>query len=167
MNQYSPPSNREVGARLFTTAGWIEGTFLLPARRSLVDFSNQSHDFFKLKDVMLPGLKEAIPFFALQRNSVILILPDAAEEGIDSSIGTAREQKDVSCAIDQGVISGTLSVAAGLRMSDFMMKPQPFFYLKDCTLFLRTTRAPEITRNIPMVIINRTKVVGLSEPRFV
>lgn len=167
MQQYTPPSNREIGARLFTTAGWLEGEFLVPAKRSLVDFSNQSHDFFKLKDVILPGLKDPIPFFALQRHSVILILPSAAEEGIDSSIGRSREEKDVSCAIDHGVVSGVLSVATGLRMSDFMLKPQPFFYLKDCTLFLRTARTPQITRNIPMVIINRTKIVGLSEPRFV
>lgn len=167
MKQYTPPSSREIAARLFTTAGWIDGIFLVPAKRSLTDYSNQPHDFFKLKDVTLPGLKEPIPFFALQRNAVILMVPASTEEGVDSTIGTAKDDKDVSCAIDQGVISGALSVASGLRMSDFMIKPQPFFYLKDCTLFLRNSGAPQITRNMPMIIINRTKIVGVSEPRFV
>lgn len=167
MKQYTPPSNKEVKARLFATAGWIEASFLMPAKRSLTDYSNQQHDFFKLKDVTLPGLKEPIPFFALQRQSVILMLPEDPEEGVDSSIGASREDKDVSCAIDQGVVSGSLSVASGLRMSDFMIKPHPFFYLKDCTLFLRGASGPQITRDIPMIIINRHKIIGVSEPRFV
>lgn len=167
MKQYTPPSNRDVKARLFTTAGWIEASFLIPAKRSLIDYSNQAHDFFKLKDVSLPGLKEPIPFFALQRHSVILMLPEEAEEGVDSSIGAAKDDKDVSCAIDQGVVSGSLSVSTGLRMSDFMIKPQLFFYLKNCTLFMRSSGAPQITRNVPMIIINRQKILGVSEPRFV
>lgn len=167
MKQYTPPSNREVKARLLSTAGWIEASFLIPAKRSLTDYSNQQHDFFKLKDATLPGLKEPIPFFALQRQSVILMLPEEAEEGVEGTIGGSKEHKDVSCAIDQGVVSGTLCVSSGLRMSDFMIKPQPFFYLKDCTLFLRSVGGPQITRDISMIIINRHKIVGVSEPRFV
>lgn len=167
MKQYTPPSNRDIPSRLFTTAGWVMGTFLIPAKRSLTDFSNQNHDFFKLKDVTLPGLKEVIPFFALQRHSVILMIPTEAEDSVLSSLGGVRETKDVSCAFDSGVVSGSLTVGTGLRMSDFIIKPQPFFYLSDCTLFLRTTGKPEIDRNVPMIIINRTKIVGVSEPRFV
>lgn len=165
--QYTPPSNQELEARLFTTAGWVGGSFLVPPKRSLTDFANQDHDFFKLKDVTLPGLSDVIPFFTLQRMSVILMIPTDSQEGIDSSLAGVKDQKDVSCAFDNGVVSGSLTVGSGIRVSDFMIKRQMFFYLRDCTLFLRTAGKPEITRNIPLIIINRQKIIGVSEPRFV
>lgn len=165
--QYTPPSNQETAARLYTTSGWIDGSFLIPPKRSLTDFANQNHDFFKLRAVRLPGLSDEIPFFALQRHSVILMIPDIPKEGVDSSLASVREQKDVSCAFDNGVVSGMLTVGAGIRMSDFMLKRQMFFYLKDCSLFLRTAGKAEITKDIPLIIINREKIIGVSEPRFV
>ena len=165
--QYTPPSNQETGARLYTTAGWIDGSFLVPPKRSLTDFANQNHDFFKLKSVHLPGLSDEIPFFALQRHSVVLMIPQNPQEGVDSSLAGMKEHKDVSCAFDNGVVSGSLTVGTGIRMSDFMLKKQMFFYLKDCTLFLRTGGKAEVTKDIPLIIINREKIIGVSEPRFV
>ncbi|MDX1583653.1 MAG: hypothetical protein R3338_08640 [Thermoanaerobaculia bacterium] len=165
--QYTPPSNQETPAKLYTTAGWIDGSFLIPPKRSLTDFANQNHDFFKLKNVKLPGLENQIEFFALQRHSVVLMIPDVPQEGVDSSLAGVREHKDVSCAFDNGVVSGDLTVGKGIRMSDFMLKRQMFFYLKDCTLFLRTAGKAEVTKNVPLIIINREKIIGVSEPRFV
>jgi hypothetical protein len=167
MHQYSAPAQRDVAADLYTTAGWVEGSFMLPAMRTLSDFANQEHDFFKLKDVRLPGLETLIPFFTLQRRSVILIVPKLVEESIHAKIGKEKARKDVSCAFSSGVVSGSLTVMGGVRVSDFMLHRSPFFYLEDCTLFLRTPTGPEVRRNQPMIVINRWEIIGVSEPRFV
>jgi hypothetical protein len=167
MHQYTAPSQRDVAADLYTTAGWIGGSFMLPAKRTLTDFANQEHDFFKLRDVTLPGLDDVIPFFALQRRSVVLIIPKVAEQSVQTAIGKDKMPKDVSCAFSSGVVSGSLMVMGGIRVSDFMLQRSPFFYLEDCTVFLRTPTGPDIRRNIPMVVINRWEIIGVSEPRFV
>jgi hypothetical protein len=167
MQQYTPPSQRDVGADLYTTAGWISGSFMVPAMRSITDFANQQHDFFKLKNVKLPGLPNVVPFFILQRRSVVLVIPHAAEQSVKATITAEKDTKDVSCAFHGGVVSGTLTVAKGLRVSDVVLQRDPFFYLTSCNLYLRTSSTPEIRKDLDMVVINRWEIVGVSEPRFV
>ncbi|HEY5610783.1 MAG TPA: hypothetical protein VIL97_06235 [Thermoanaerobaculia bacterium] len=167
MHQYAPPAQREVGADLYTTVGWITGSFMVPSMRNLTDFANQQHDFFKLKDVKLPGVPNIIPFFVLQRRSVVIAIPHVAEPSAKAAIGSEKETKDVSCAFHGGVVSGTLTVAKGLRVSDVVLQRDPFFYLTDCSLFLRTSGTPDIRKDLEMVVVNRWDIAGVSEPRFI
>lgn len=163
---YSPPPQREIPAEILSTAGWIRGNFMLPGMRIFSEYLNHPHDFFKLKSVVLPGLENQIPFFALHRDSVIFVVVKP-----DNGILAPTERKrpaDVSCAFVGGVISGTLNLPAGVRVSDFLHQKQNFFHLTDCTVFLRSPAgANEIRRDIPVVIINTRRVIGVSEPRFV
>ncbi len=164
MSQYTPPTQRDLGAQLLTTAGWVRGWFMVPARRSLTDYVNHQHDFFKLKDVALPGLEKRVPFFALQRRTVILIIPDIPEPS--AKVVANANEKDVSCAFNGGVISGTLWVGTGVRVSDYLLQRDPFFPLTDCRMILRSGNSSQI-RELELVLLNRGGILGTSEPRFV
>ena len=167
MQTYTPPAQRDAVADLLTTAGWVTGAFMIPAMRSINDWTNQQHDFFKLKDVKLPGMQATIPFFVLQRRSVVLVIPHAAEQSVKTALAAEKEDKDVSCAFHGGVVSGTLTVPKGLRVSDVALQRDPFFPIAHCTLYLRTGPIPEIRRDIGMILVNRAAILGVSEPRFV
>ena len=168
MKQYDPPPHHDIVCDIFSTAGWIKGTFMVPRLRNLVDFLNQQHDFFKLKNVTLPGLEKTIEFFALQKSSIVLIQPgDLGGVPIASGAVVDKTARDVSCAFNSGVVSGTLETAAGARVSDFLIQNPAFFALAKCSLVVRTACEPEVRRDIPWIIPNARRVIGVSEPRFV
>jgi hypothetical protein len=162
---YAPPAQREVVAEMFTTAGWIQGAFQLPALRIFTEYLNHPHDFFKLKNVRLPGVEKPIPFFALHRDSIIFILVQPAEGILGPS--AAKRKTDVSCVFASGVISGTLELVSGVRVSDFLLQKTHFFYLTDCTTYAKVGGQNDIRRDVPIGIVNARKVIGVSEPRFV
>lgn len=163
---YSPPPQREVEGNIFSTAGWIRGRFMMPAMRIFTEYLNHPHDFFKLRSVMLPGLEKEIEFFALQRDSVIFISVTPGE-GVFAPAERKRPA-DISCAFNGGVVSGTLNLPQGVRVSDFLIQKQNFFHLTDCTGFLRGAGGKsEVMRDLPLVIVNTRRVIGVSEPRFI
>jgi hypothetical protein len=164
--QYTASARREVAVDLYTTAGWIHGSFLMPPMRGLTPFANQDHDFFKLKDVVLPGLGQPMPFFLLQRREVFFFIPGEGHRDPPPAF-VERNPRDVSCAFANGVVSGRLTLNKGIRVSDFMLNKAPFFELEDASVFIRTAGAPEVRRNIPIVVISRWRLLGVSEPRFV
>ena len=138
---------------------------MLPAMRIFSEYLNHPHDFFKLKDVVLPGLDKQIPFFALQRDSVMLILVEPGE-GILSA-ADRRRPADISCAFNGGVISGTLNLPQGVRVSDFLLQKQNFFHLTNCSMFMRAAGGKsEVSHDLPVVVVNTRRVIGVSEPRF-
>jgi hypothetical protein len=162
---YTPPAQREVPAEIFTTAGWIKGSFMLPALRIFTEFANQTHDFFKLKGVLLPGLEQTIPFFALQRDSIIFMIVEPGDGMLAALAG--RRQTDISCAFNGGVISGNIDLPQGVRLSDFLLQKAHFFYLTNSTAYLRSGSQSDVRRSIPLALVNSRRVVGISEPRFV
>jgi hypothetical protein len=166
VNRYSAPAQRELAASMFTVAGWITGSFLIPKLRHFSDFLNQPQEFFKLKAVRLPGLEKELPFFVLQRNSIIFVVP-ADDDDLVPAVGGEKLEREVSCAFANGVVSGTLDVLKGVRVSDFLMSRAGLFVLRNCSTFIRTGATPEVRHNIPYVIVNSERVIGVSEPRFV
>lgn len=167
VTSYTPPPQREVSSSMYTTAGWISGTFMVPKLRHFNDYLNHPHPFFKLKAVRLPGLDKEIPFFVLQRSSIIFIIPDAQDDALVSPIGGEKMEREVSCAFANGVVSGTLDILKGVRVSDFLMSRAGLFVLRNCSVFVRTGASPDIRHNVPHVMVNADRVIGVSEPRFV
>lgn len=160
---YAPPPQRAIPARIFTTAGWIVGEFQVPALRVFSDFVNHPQDFFKLTRVRLPGLDHEIPFFAVQRRSIVFITPEGAPQ---PSPVERKRQVDVSCAFNGGVISGSMNLPQNIRVSDFLAQRHDFFPLTGCTIHLRVGGRPEVTSDVAMAIVNAARVVGVSEPAF-
>jgi len=166
MSHLAPPL-RDAKAAVLTTTGWIHGTFRIPTNRNIVDFVNQHLDYFKMVDVRLPGIEAPVPFFALQRQSVILLLPEEPEELLRiPTLGGDRVEREVSCLFANGMASGSLFVPHHARVSDFLMQRQIFFHLRDCTLATREGDGHEERRSVPIIAINSTRIVGVSEPRI-
>ena len=161
------PPMREVEASIYTTAGWVKGTFVIPKMRNFVDFINQPQDYFKLKDVSLPDIDHPLPFFALQQQSVIFIVPETQEEMLRmTTLAGDKVERDVSCAFSNGIVSGALFVLRNARVSDFLMQRHSFFYLRDCSLYLRTSGHPDIRKGLAMIVVNGNRIIGVSEPRI-
>ena len=136
--------------------------------RNFVDFINQPHDYFKLTEVTLPGIDQEIPFFALQQQSVIFIVPEEHEENLRmTTLAGDKVERDVSCAFSSGIVSGVLFVLKNARVSDFLMQRHSFFYLRECSLHLRSSGKADVRRGVPMIVINGKKIIGVSEPRII
>lgn len=167
VTSYTPPPQRDLPATIYTTAGWISGTFMVPKLRHFNDYLNHPHPFFKLKTVRLPGLDKDIPFFVLQKTSIIFIIPEPGDEALVSPIGGEKIEREVSCAFANGVISGTLDILKGVRVSDFLMAKAGLFVLRNCSAFLRTPAGSDVRHNIAHLMANSERIIGVSEPRFI
>jgi hypothetical protein len=165
MQHYAPPQ-REIDATVFTQAGWMRGHFVVPNTRRFVEFTNHPDDFFKLRDVQLPSVAGRAQFFALQRDSVVFIVPhDRSERGLMGTLSGDRVERDVSCAFESGLVSGTLYVPAGLRVSDYLIQRRRFFELFDCEYIVRGGEHFQRSQNVPIVLVNANRIIGVSEPR--
>ena len=129
------PPQRRVAGRVHTPAGWIAGTFHVPEQQSLLSFFNSARDFFTLTEVQLPGQSSEVPFLALQRSAVNLIIP-AADERIDDDAAPDEDAvtHHVSCLLDGGVLMGTLQLPASVRVSDHLMANARFLAIHNCTV---------------------------------
>ena len=66
--------------RLFTPTGWVIGTMHVPAGIGLLPYLNADEAFFRMTNVSLPEQPRTIPFLALQRKAVLVVVPG---EGAD------------------------------------------------------------------------------------
>jgi hypothetical protein len=154
-----------VPASIFTTAGWMTGTFHVPPIHAFGEWLDHTGDFFRLTDVRLPGESEPVPFFALQRHGVILVAP-----GIEISPpednrypGAHLVRRDVVIVLPEGILRGTLAVMPQIRVSDFVAHWPAFLPVHDAILANRDPSRPPQTEPLPLVFINAPRIVGLSE----
>lgn len=165
MQHFAPPQ-REIDSTVFTTAGWMRGKFVVPNTRRFVEFANHPDDFFKLRDVQLPSVGGRADFFALQRDSVVFIVPNERQERSEiRTLSGDRSERDVSCAIESGLVSGILYVPTGLRVSDYLIQRRRFFELYDCEYVVRGGEHFQRSENVPLVLVNANRIIGVSEPR--
>lgn len=165
MNHFAPPQ-RDVAARILTSSGWMRGNFVVPQMRRFVEFANHPDDFFKLRDVQLPSIPGRAEFFALQRDSVVFIIPDSIREvSRISTLGQDKVERDVSCAFDNGLISGSLYVPKGLRVSDYLIQRKRFFEIYECEYVVGMRERIEKSPNLPIALVNANRIIGVSEPR--
>ena len=71
--------------RVFTPTGWVIGTVHVPDGVGLLPFLNGDEAFFRMTNVSLPEQPRTIPFLALQRKAVLIVVP-----GEDALLGLAR-----------------------------------------------------------------------------
>ena len=168
VKMYAPPAQFDVPCEMFSTAGWIKGTFMIPKLRNILDYFNQNHEFLKVKNVYLPGLEKEIPFFAIQKSAIILVLPaPTADVAVTPATAGERKAREVSGAFNSGVVSGSIEILGGVRVSDFLMQNAAFFALTQCSVFIRSSGPAEVRHNIPHVLVNAPRIIGVSEPRFI
>lgn len=152
------PDFREVFAQCWAEGTWLPGGLCLPSRRGLLEHLNQKDAFLKHRNVALSDKKEPLPFLALRRDSVSLVVP--AYESVPRLAGTTSRHR-VACLLKGAILRGTLDTLASLRVSDFLMRNPGFFAVHDCKL--RMASMPAFPTPIPMVLVNGDRVIGVAE----
>lgn len=167
MSQYHPPM-KEIPAVVFTSAGWIRGTFHVPQLHGFLDFLSRS-EFLKLTDVTLPYQKRHLDFFGLRRSEALMIIPDCPESllGLPKPTGASRNVP-LHLLLSRGCISGVMPLDADIRMSDALTKESKFVLLRDCVLGPSpdVTSTPGSESRFPRVLMNLMAVIGASEESF-
>jgi hypothetical protein len=146
---------------LFTPSGWVIGTLHVPDGVGLLPFLNGDEAFFRMTNVSLPEQPRTIPFLALQRKAVLIVVP-----GEDALLGLheddARERHEVACLFDGGMVMGTLPLPEGMRVSDELMQSKEFFAIEDCTLAIDASPEPLMEAE-ELVLVHAAEMFGIAE----
>lgn len=142
----------------------MNGTFHVLRHAKFVEQLNAPNEFIKITDVSFVGKQREIPFFALQRDATTLIVPPATENDLILDKVEEQEAKHVFCVFVGGVISGTLLIRKGVRVSDFLVKQTGFVLLRRCKLRLGDLHDEFfVEEEHPSIIVNSSNIIGVSE----
>ena len=147
--------------RLFTPTGWVIGTMHLPADTALLPFLNSGEAFFRMTNVSLPEQPRTIPFLALQRTAVLIVVPgEKTLLGLDDHAQGVRHE--VACLFGGGLVMGTLPLPKGVRVSDELMQSKRFFAIEDCTLGIDASPEPVMEAE-ELVFVHAAEMFGVAE----
>jgi hypothetical protein len=127
----------------------------------LLPYLNGDEAFFRMTNVSLPEQPSTIPFLALQRKAVLVVVP-----GEDALLGIQdegdRKRHEVTCLFDGGLVMGTLPLPQGVRVSDELMQSQEFFAIEDCTLAIDASPEPTMEAE-ELVFVHAAEMFGVAE----
>jgi len=147
--------------RLFTPTGWVIGTMHVPEGVGLLPFLNGDESFFRMTNVSLPEQPRTIPFLALQRKAILVVVPgEDALLGIHDDKGGVRHE--VACLFDGGLVMGSLPLPRGVRVSDELMQSQEFVAIENCTLGIDASPEP-IMEAEELVFVHAPQMFGVAE----
>ncbi len=156
---YRPPQ-RSISAWVLTASRWIRGTFHVPRLHSFLEYLSREVAFFRLTGVELDGEASQAPFFALRRNSAVIIAPDCPEEDLKVEAPPGAMPHPVDCLLETGVVSGLLALLPNVRVSDYLMHQEGFVVLRAAS-FPPGGLAPPVPVNI--LFVNARALVGVRE----
>jgi len=157
---------REVPLRLLTTAGEVTGTAHLPPSLRLIDFINRLEPTWRLTQARVEGSTVVHSFFAIERASVLAVIPRAEGEGLEHDApASAARAHSITCLLARGVeVEGTLALFGEVRVSDYLARHEGFIPLEDCTLFLRLPDGTTQTEpSIPGIAVQAKRIIGVAE----
>ena len=162
------PRLRQVTAEVLTPVGWMNGTFRVPPQQPFLDFltlGTLGVQILKFTRVRVPNEPDPVPFVALRRESVILVVPSLSKDLIEASDeGGFTRAREVACLLPVGVLRGTLDVLANIRLSYDLERRAHLIVLRRCMLapYGGTLNDPA-ARALPIAIVNLSQAVGVSE----
>lgn len=157
---------RPVSAHIYTRAGWLDGTFPVPPIHSFGDWLDHGGEFLKLIDVKLPAASHTIPFFALQRHAVVLVVPKGPLDRPERNRYLVQSTKPhkVTVLLRSGVVEGTVDVLSDVRVSDFLASWPRFIPIHDAVVAFHDHGTPSPLRPpIPLLFVNGPQVIGFVE----
>jgi hypothetical protein len=155
--QNQAPDQRAIVVRILTSAGFVEGTLRVPRRTCLADAWDHAPDFVPLTDVQLPGLPQRVPFFAIRRHEMLLLVPPADETLIVVPRGQEIDHAMSALLPGQFAIGGTVAVLHDVRLTDHLRRPSTLV-LRDATVI-----GPGVNERHPVVLVDPQRVIGISE----
>ena len=146
----------------------MNGTFRVPPQQPFLDFltlGTLGVQILKFTRVRVPNEPDPVPFVALRRESVILVVPTLNKDLIETrDEGGFMRAREVACLLPVGVLRGTLDVLANIRLSDDLERRSHLIVLRRCVLapYGGTLNDPA-ARALPIAIVNLSQAVGISE----
>ena len=155
--------HRQVPAEILLPAGWVTGTFVVPEGQSFLDFLAHSGAFLKVVDAFVPGHPDIVPFFAVQRGAVQLIVPSAGDDRVETpgAMGITAPWS-ISCLFERGAVHGSLDFLMNQRLSDFLKQQTGFLVIRDAS-WTPIGGGDEAGRSWPLVLVNSPQLNGISE----
>ncbi len=155
------PQQRLVPAGFYTRAGWVTGNLHIPEAGLLLASIERVEEFYKLTDVQFAGIEHREPFFALQRDALVFLVPDGDGLRISEPPADARREM-VSVLFDNGIVIGQLKLAARTRLSDYLQSRSGFIHLKHCEIHIGRGEKRKV-HTPTHVLVNVNAVIGISE----
>ena len=154
---------RQAPAEILLPAGWVTGTFVVPEAQSFTDFLAHSGAFLKLVDAFVPGHPDVVPFFAVQRGAVQVIVPSAGDDRVETpgAMGITAPWS-ISCLFERGAVHGSLDFLMNQRLSDFLKQQTGFLVMRDAT-WTPIGAGAEPARAGSLVLVNTQQLNGISE----
>jgi len=154
---------RQAPAEILLPAGWVTGTFVVPEAQSFTDFLAHSGAFLKLVDAFVPGHPDVVPFFAVQRGAVQVIVPSAGDDRVETpgAMGITAPWS-ISCLFERGAVHGSLDFLMNQRLSDFLKQQTGFLVMRDAT-WTPIGAGAEPARAWSLVLVNTQRLNGISE----
>jgi len=163
--KYHPPL-RGIPSVIYTTGGWIRGTFHVPTMHGFLEYLNLSGDMLKLTGVILPYLEMELRFFALRRGKALLVMPDCDLALLQLPEPTAQYHVHrVSFLLEGGTVTGSLAIEEDIRVSDYLANHDGFLVLRNCRFGAHDAPVEEES-HFPMLLVNSATVVGASDERL-
>ena len=156
MSPYKP-QQRSLFARVFTTAGWLEGNFHLAAHQGFAEFLSKDHVYYRLTDVKWPGAP-VVPFLALHHTETLVVLPDPKAPMLHLVASAPVETLHVVCLMPGGWVEGEMEHLVHLRLSDTIERLSGYVVLEKARLWPRGHDAV----SWPVALVNAQRIVGVS-----
>jgi hypothetical protein len=162
MPGYRPPQ-RKIEAWILAGSRWLRGTFHVPRLHSFDDHLQKPRAFLLLTDVSLGG-DRVLPFLALRRAFVNLVIPLCPEPLLQIDVPIGSAPRAVECWMEDAVVVGELSVVPGVRVSDYMIHHEGFLTLRRAVV---TPHPPGHEELVACVLVNGHEVAAVTEERLV
>ncbi len=156
------PQKRIVRARILTDGGWVSGNFNLPQTAFFLDFLNRGSVFETLTDVSLPDSPQEIPFFLLNRASIVLLIVSEERE-ITARPSMNLISRRVRCLFRQGSLEGDVDILQGARISDHFGNRRGFVVMSGCRLLMHDVHGDLLETEHRRLVVNTDTMIGLSD----
>jgi hypothetical protein len=162
MSGYRPPQ-RQIVAWILAGSRWLRGTFHVPRLHRFDEHLRKPRPFLLLTDVSLGG-DRVLPFLALRRSFVSLVLPECPVALLQIDVHADAGWRAVECWMPEAVVVGELALMPGVRISDFMIHHDGFLALRRAVV---TPAPPGREELAECVLVNGREVTAVTEEDLV
>jgi hypothetical protein len=131
----------------------------VPTLHSFDDHLQKPRPFLLLTDVSLGG-DRVLPFLALRRSFVNVVVPLCPLAHLQIDAPSGAEWRAVECWLQEAVVVGELPLRPGVRVSDFMTHHDGFLTLRRAVV---TPAPPGLEELAECVLVNGREVAAVTE----
>jgi hypothetical protein len=160
MPGYRPPQ-RQIEAWVLAGTRWLKGTFHLPKLHTFDDHLRKPRPFYLLTAVTLGG-DRILPFLAVRRSFVSIVVPTCIESDLQIDVPTGTRPRAVECWLNGAVVVGELAIPPNVRVSDFVVNHDGFLTLRNSVV---TPTPPGLDEFVRVALVNVREVVATTEEK--